>query len=65
MTPKEKAAELIKKFTYVDSYNNSGNAKAAAIVCCDEIILCAKDLDFISENEISEYWTAVKTAIES
>ena len=66
MTPKEKAAELVDKFTQTNG--NGFFAKECALIVVDEILnydLKAKtESQFIIERRIEEYWNQVKQEIE-
>jgi hypothetical protein len=61
MTPKEKAKELVDKFSNVpllDSYE----AKQCALVAVDEIIL---EMDNVMlPNPFKQYWNEIKQEIE-
>lgn len=57
MTPKQKAEQLIKKFT-LDFTIDFQLTKEASIVCINEII---KSIDF---NTDSDFWKEVKKEIE-
>ena len=72
MTPKEKAQELVKKFTehtrIFDSqfgwHDNIESAKQCAIIAVDEILkLVSHDLDLYYKDCI--YWEQVKTEIQA
>jgi polyhydroxyalkanoate synthesis regulator phasin len=61
MTPKEKAKELIDKFTDVeDGEMYIGKAKQCALIAVDEIINSGKDVDEFADA----YWQEVKQEIE-
>lgn len=68
MTPKEKAKELVDKFSPLaknwDCYNDEpldeNNAKQCALIAVDEIINAGKDVDEFSDS----YWQQVKQEIE-
>ncbi len=65
MTPKQKAEELIDKFTFeIGNFN----AKQCALIAIDEILnfdLKAKnESQFIIERRIEEYWQEVRTELE-
>lgn len=57
MTPKQKAEQLIKKFT-LDFTMDFQLTKEASLVCINEII---KSIDFNTE---SDFWKEVKKEIE-
>ena len=61
MTPKEKAEELVEK--YSELYDYGSLAKDSALIAIDEII---KELDRISETYWIDltYWQEVKQEIE-
>ena len=69
MTPKEKAEELVDKFTYHcggSDYNTvMKNSKQCALIAVDEIIQLHKG-KFMCEREgqNEEYWQQVKNEIE-
>ena len=60
MTPKEKAQELLSKFTWRKEY---------AIICVDEILNTIYNEDFrghlIDEIGANDYWERVKIEIEA
>jgi len=58
MTPKEKAEELIDKFTQTNG--NSFFAKECALIAVDEILKL--ELQEVYQN--SDYWQEVKQEIE-
>jgi hypothetical protein len=61
MTPKEKAEELVNKFTDVeDGEMYIGKAKKCALIAVDEILKVA----FYAPNEIYEHYIQVKNEIE-
>lgn len=55
MTPKEKAKELVDKFSWIDC---SSDAKQCALICVDEILETYIDLD-----PKLNYWEEVKQEI--
>ena len=61
MTPKEKANELIDKYTSVNG--NSFFAKECAIIAVDEIIT-ANPISHVGNSTIN-YWQAVKQQLEN
>lgn len=74
MTPKEKAKELLDKFTFASIYftnNTNGaklNAKTCALIAVDEIIsLMIKFHGRHIKDNLSEikYWEEVKQEIEA
>lgn len=77
MSPEEKAKELIGRFVPHSKFNfgfgcskevETENAKACAIICCDEIIVEIEDLqqNCVMEFPMAlEYWQKVKTYIQS
>ena len=63
MTPKEKAIELIEKFTFING--NSFFAKDCAIIAVDEIIENLHWLeDSINFHKAIRFWNEVKTELE-
>ena len=63
MTPKEKAKEIIDKFTSVNG--NSFFAKECAIVAVDEMIKEFKNSDSLYATKfLADYWQSVKTELE-
>jgi len=61
MTPKEKAEELIYRFTfYCRECDYEDNAKQYALIAVDEILSIRKLKDIESQN----YWQEVKQEIE-
>ena len=67
MTPKEKADELIEKFS--DDFNYDTELEyllpRCALIAVNEILLIADIMDVCGEEEKSyEYWMEVKTEIE-
>lgn len=61
MTPKEKALELIDKFTFrCEECNYDWNAKQCALIAVDEIILSAPfepaDTDWDEAGSSAQYW---------
>jgi peptide subunit release factor 1 (eRF1) len=67
MTPKEKAKELIEKFSKYAHWddgasNNDFNSVNCAIIACDELILQSDDANF---GGFKLYWQAVKSELLS
>ena len=63
MTPKEKAIQLVDKYTqYVTEINEYEYAKNCALIAVDEIIDVLNGEDF-SRNAIL-FWSSVKQEIE-
>lgn len=63
MTPKEKAAELIDKFTYLNTSEAEREGIKSALSCVDEIL----DASLYSYDEMSIYviyWQKVKQEIQ-
>jgi len=61
MTPKEKAKELVDKFTFRrEECDYYWNAKLCALIALNEIINAGKDVDEFSDS----YWQEVKQEIE-
>lgn len=61
MTPKEKALELIDKFTFrCEECNYDWNAKQCALIAVEEIILSAPfepvDTDWDEAGSSAQYW---------
>ena len=54
MTPKEKAIELYNKFITMPYPTNTNRAKQCALIA----------VEYIYEQECSEFWFEVKTEIE-
>lgn len=77
MSPEEKAKELIGRFVPHSKFNfgfgwskevETENAKACAIICCDEVIAEIEDLqqNCVMEFPMAlEYWRQVKDKIIS
>ena len=69
MTPKEKASELLDKFTFASIYftnNTEGaklNAKTCALITVDEILNTKTFLISIPLSDL-KYWQEVKEEIE-
>lgn len=66
MTPKEKAKELVVKFTFQRDNHEIYIAKQCALICIDEII---KENERINEGGVfptplTEWWQEVKKEIE-
>lgn len=67
ITPKEKAIELVEKFTLFLGTDNSGNeyyveeldAKMSALICVGEILT----VGFLDTNDLYDYWAEVKQEI--
>jgi len=69
MTPKEKAKELMGKFTLeLSSYYYHQEAKQCALICVDEIINTGVHTDYIKVDgymlSLFEFYTEVKQEIE-
>jgi len=72
MTPKEKAEELVEKFTDIENkyneYSDFKQAKQCALIAVDEIIntLDSERIKYSSDYcfEENKYWTEVKQEIE-
>lgn len=70
MTPKEKAEELVNKYT--NAYGNNLFSQKCALICVDEIINSSPSCPILSDNgsfsgdieESTEWWQQVKTEIE-
>ena len=73
MTPKEKATELIYKFTPYSDYNECDvfterenqlkNAIQCALICVDEIIRNEVNTTMHPNDSIMDYWEEVKQEI--
>jgi hypothetical protein len=71
MTPKEKAQELVKKFT-AHSYHNDNvqqcfdHAKQCALIAVEEILKAVNNPDetYLMKDDVN-YWTEVKKEIEA
>jgi dihydropteroate synthase len=67
MTPKEKAKELVDKYSFVEiqHYTSMFEVKECALIAVDEIL----DVDYFDMSEehfenIMEYWEQVKNEIQ-
>ncbi len=73
MTPKEKAKELIEKFSFSNRYNlekdgyfyNIYAAKESAHICVDEIMQSIRYIDAQMDLGYVGYWQEVKQEIEN
>jgi hypothetical protein len=63
MSPKEKAQDLVKKFTWQREEHEKYVAKEVAKTCVDEIIKLDGDMAMFSKDEL-KYWEDVKAEIE-
>ena len=64
MTPKEKAEELVEKFSDLeDGEMYIGKAKQCALIAVDEILNSRKD-HLVQSIKFYEYWTEVKRELE-
>jgi hypothetical protein len=67
MTPKEKARELVYKYSKFQSgYGYEYKAKQCALIAVDMVIKCCKDYDEVHENYTTQvnHWQQVKQEIE-
>ncbi len=68
MTPKEKAEELVEKFTDIENeyneYSDFKQAKQCALIAVNEIIKVACDYSDYDETVTKEYWEKVKIEID-
>jgi len=65
MTPKDKARDLVDKFTDIeDGEMYIGKAKQCAIIAVDEIINSVVITDLKTAQNQFNYWEEVKTEIE-
>jgi len=62
-TPKEKAAELIDKFTYWNTSESEREGIKSALIAVDEIIKNDKE-NYGINGFVFEYWQEVKQEIE-
>jgi histidine ammonia-lyase len=62
-TPKQKAAELIDKFTYWNTSEAEREGIKSALSCVDEIIKNDKE-NYGINGFVFEYWQEVKQEIE-
>ena len=64
MTPKEKAKELISKYSFVEiaNYTSIFEVKQCALIAVDELIKQESKTD--DYYEIGSYWQKVKQEIE-
>lgn len=65
MTPKEKAEELVNKYSMITKWKMGieqdyviKQAKKCALICCDEV------LGFMGADRGYEFWSSVKEEIE-
>ena len=72
MTPKEKAIELVKKFSNAESEDGYLNQnyfrhKQCALIAVDEIAKCTKyeNQKFNNDRFSEDYWQQVKQEIEN
>ena len=70
MTPKEKAIELVSKYSaYTLSYSSEHAAKQCALIAVDEILESAMpiwDGEYSdARNDFEKYWNEVKAEIEN
>lgn len=64
MTPKEKAKELVDKYSFVEiqHYTSMFEVKECALIACDEII---EEMDrVLFPNPFEQYWNEVKHEIK-
>ena len=64
MTPKEKAKELVHKYSFVEiqHYTSMFEVKECALIACDEII---EEMDrVLFPNPFEQYWNEVKNEIQ-
>jgi hypothetical protein len=64
MTPKEKAKELVDKYSFVEiqHYTSMFEVKECALIACDEII---EEMDrVLFPNPFEQYWNEVKNEIQ-
>jgi len=64
MTPKEKAIQLVEKFSLVGLQQREEGI-ACAIIAVDEIFLAIDWHEYEYPNEQFEYWHEVRTEIEN
>ena len=68
MTPKEKADELIWKYSFskLAYYGSEEDIKQCALIAVDMVIRCCKDYDEVHENYTTQvdHWQEVKQEIE-
>lgn len=70
MTPKEKAQELIEKFTHLtwdledDKEDHIRKSKDCALIAVDEIINLLRGTKFLTPDLTISYWVKVKKEIE-
>jgi hypothetical protein len=64
MTPKEKAKELVDKYSFVEiqHYTSMFEVKECALIACDEIIEALDRVLF--PNPFEQYWNEVKNEIQ-
>jgi len=69
MTPKEKAKELVKKFTYCQRGFINTVSKQCALIAVDEIIDSYSEYKNMHDQEFLDadvkYWQQVKTEIKN
>jgi len=58
ITSKEKAIELIEKFTMDNTRDGERNGIKCALICCNEV------LGYMGADRGYEFWTNVKQEIE-
>lgn len=63
MTPKEKAKELIDKFTLVGLQQRNEGIQCA-LIAVDEIMIAIDWHEFETPNEVLNYWNRVKLEIQ-
>jgi hypothetical protein len=63
-TPKEKAAELIDKFTYWNTSEAEREGIKSALSCVEEILNIDNIKPYILHKEIIKYYIEVKQEIE-
>jgi hypothetical protein len=64
MTPKDKAKELVDKFTVVGLQQRNEGIQCALIMC-DEILLIKKEIWDDFHSEYFDWWKEVKQEIEN
>tara|TARA_R110000868_G_C10685312_1_gene747831 strand:- start:50 stop:253 length:204 start_codon:yes stop_codon:yes gene_type:complete len=65
MTPKEKAKELVDKFTFrCEECDYDWNAKQCALIAVDEILQELENADDGQTSIPYEYWEQVKSEIQ-
>ena len=64
MTPKEKAIELVSKFSIV-GLQQRNEGIACALICVDEIINCDSFFETLKQGKkFNQYWHEVQDEIE-